>query len=325
LAEPFYVRGDHNGWAADTRLSYWADGKYRYQTTFETGGNTFKVANADWSLAYSSEDDAIAVDVTETLVTTDDANDSFDAPVSAYYDFTFTEVGDTLELLIEQGATLGEDLPSFGSDIMIRGELNDWTAQDQLHYQGNDVYQIDLVITPESDTNGDGVIEFKVADADWADINFGGQAIVIGDAQTLVDDGGNMTLATPTENSAYRLTLDASDTSAPVFTVSQLQALIIHYTRDLEDYADWGVHVWGDGVNAESIPTWAEPLPFSGIDQYGRYAIVTLNDPSLEVGFIVHKGDEKNSDDNLMHTPSDDSEVWILQADATIYADQVSP
>ena len=203
----------------------------------------------------------------------------------------------------------------------MRGELNGWGATDELVYVGQDQYQVDLVLGPDSDGNGDGVIEFKIADANWASINFGGQAVVLDESQVLVDNGGNITIATPASNQVYRLSFNAAAPEAPQLTVSELEALIVHYQRTLGDYEGWGLHVWGDGVHPESIPTWAQPLPLSGADAYGRYGVIVLNDPTQQVGLILHKGDEKNSADDLFHVPSTDGEIWILEGDATIYAD----
>jgi hypothetical protein len=263
----------------------------------------------------------IEVDTPVMLSSAESGNDQFDAPASAYYDLTFTPVGDSLELLVEQGASLGEDLPSYDVPVYVRGEINGWSTQHELVYIGQNQYQLDVVLGPQADGNGDGVIEFKIADADWASINFGGTAITLGQQQALVDNGGNITLETPVENQAYRISFKATDTAAPTLTVNQLQALIVHYQRVNGDYDGWGLHVWGDGVNPASIPTWSQPIAFSGVDQFGQYALIELDDPAAQVGFIVHKGDEKNSSDDLFHVPATDAEVWILEGDATVYAD----
>ncbi len=321
LEEPFYLRGDHNGWAADTRLSYWADGQYRHQVVFEMGNTNFKVANQDWSRQMSAVADVIELDTPVLLSTAESGNDQFNAPAAAYYDFSFTPIDGELELVVGQGATLGEDLPTYDDSVFVRGELNGWGATDELVYVGQDQYQVDLVLGPDSDGNGDGVIEFKIADANWASINFGGQAVVLDESQVLVDNGGNITIATPASNQVYRLSFNANAPGAPQLTVSELEALIVHYQRTLGDYEGWGLHVWGDGVHPESIPTWAQPLPLNGADAYGRYGVIVLNDPTQQVGLILHKGDEKNSADDLFHVPSTDGEIWILEGDATIYAD----
>jgi hypothetical protein len=321
LGEAMYLRGDHNSWAADAPLSYWSDGLYRHQIVLDAGNTQFKLANSDWSHQLSAPSELVELDTPVLLTSAESGNDQFEAPAAAYYDLTFTPVGDNLELLVEQGASLGEDLPSFDVPVFVRGELNGWSTQDVLEYIGQNRYQLDVVLGPQSDGNGDGVIEFKVADADWASINFGGTAVTLGEQQELVDNGGNLTLATPASNTAYRVTFDATDTAAPSLTVNELQALIVHYQRQNADYDGWGLHVWGDGVNPASIPTWTQPIAFSGVDSFGQYALIELDDPTAQVGFIVHKGDEKNSSDDLFHVPETDLEVWILEGDGTIYAD----
>ena len=81
---------------------------------------------------------------------------------------------------------------------------------------------------------------------------------------------------------------------------------IIHYFRDDGDYGDhttgdyndfWGLHLWGDGIDLSDVTDWANPKPFLGEDEYGRFAWIKLSDPSQPVNFIVHRGDTKDGTD----------------------------
>jgi len=38
-----------------------------------------------------------------------------------------------------------------------------------------------------------------------------------------------------------------------------------------------------------------------------------------QLGFIVHKGDDKNTPADLFFTPGEQHEIWIRQGDATLY------
>ena len=103
---------------------------------------------------------------------------------------------------------------------------------------------------------------------------------------------------------------------------------IIHYLRDAGDYGDhttgdyddfWGLHLWGDIT--ETIE-WTSPKPFLGETEYGRFAWVPLTDGASDVGFIVHKGDTKDTDPDRFFDPSVDREIWLRQGDETIYTSQ---
>ncbi len=67
----------------------------------------------------------------------------------------------------------------------------------------------------------------------------------------------------------------------------------IHYQRADDDYAGWGLHVWGAGLAPGQATAWAIPRAYSGSDGYGSFWSIEVDDASLPVGFIVHKGDAK--------------------------------
>ncbi|RKF14285.1 hypothetical protein DBZ36_16610 [Alginatibacterium sediminis] len=322
LGQAMYMRGDHNGWSADQRLSYWSDGLYRHSVSLAAGAISFKFANADWSLQYSAIDDEVSLDQVAIVSSIESPNDSFEAPAAAKYEISLEPIGADFEMLIEQGALLGEDTPSYARDIFIRGEMNGWAAQTALSYQGLDKYRQVMVIGPDADANGDGVVSFKLADSDWAEINFGGEALDFGSALALIDNGADLSFVTPLSNQVIEFVIDAGNIDSPILTINIIDGLIVHYSRTLSDFEGWGLHVWGDGVAANSIPTWTNPLPFFAEDDFGRYGVIELIDPSLELGFILHAGDEKNSADDLYHVPSSDIEIWINQADGMLYQDK---
>lgn len=92
------------------------------------------------------------------------------------------------------------------SGIYLRGSFNDWGTTDEAEFLTTSVagvYEIkDLTFANGSDG-------FKVADAKWDAINFGGNgALTIGQPYTLVAGGGNIKLPTANEYKCSVITLD---------------------------------------------------------------------------------------------------------------------
>ncbi len=108
--------------------------------------------------------------------------------------------------------------------------------------------------------------------------------------------------------------------------------LTVHYHRYNSDYNGWGLHLWGavqeSGgtfvINGQSY-NWQNALPFSGDDSYGKVVTFPVDD-STPLGFIVHKGDEKDPP-NLDRTFGDydqTHEIWLLQGIADIFYSEPS-
>lgn len=93
----------------------------------------------------------------------------------------------------------------------------------------------------------------------------------------------------------------------------------IHYHRFNNDYDGWGLHVWGDNLQLERKVTWGRPLPSSGVDGFGIYFDVPISPVTQKVGFIVHKGSEKNVPEDMMVSVADAREVWHLEGDPKLY------
>ena len=93
----------------------------------------------------------------------------------------------------------------------------------------------------------------------------------------------------------------------------------IHYNRPAEDYAGWGLHLWGDAIDATVVTSWTSPRPFDGIDDFGAYWDVPLKNPEAAVNFIIHNGDEKDVGTDEIFIPSVIGELWRNQGVATIH------
>ncbi len=95
---------------------------------------------------------------------------------------------------------------------------------------------------------------------------------------------------------------------------------IIHYHRPAGDYEGWGLHLWGDGVDESELPDWGAPKQWNGEDDYGVFAFIKIKDASKPVGYIIHKGDEKDTPNDRSFTPADQPEFWAIQDKADNFA-----
>jgi alpha-amylase len=116
-------------------------------------------------------------------------------------------------------------------------------------------------------------------------------------------------------------------TSAPrsVTVVSEpVTTARIHYQRSDGAYADWGLHLFGDGLApGEATPAWETPTPFEGTDPYGVFHTIDIADDTKPVGFVVHgmppNHDTKDTLSDRYFTPLDHPDIWLKQGDPTIY------
>jgi pullulanase len=91
----------------------------------------------------------------------------------------------------------------------------------------------------------------------------------------------------------------------------------IHYQRSDGAYEGFTLHVWEDTTDEV---TWEEGLAIAGQDDYGVYWDVTLAEGAERIGFIIHKGEEKDPGPDMFLVVSQHGrEVWIKSGDETIY------
>ena len=84
---------------------------------------------------------------------------------------------------------------------------------------------------------------------------------------------------------------------------------IIHYNRPDGDYDGWGLHVW-DGF--DGVVQWSSPLTPTSSDDYGIIFTVPLVDDATKLGFIIHKGNEKDlPEDRIIDFSKDGREASI--------------
>ena len=109
--------------------------------------------------------------------------------------------------------------------------------------------------------------------------------------------------------------------SAEVFT-SQAAAqgfATVHYSRPDGAYDGWGLHVFGEALPAGGETQWTAPLPPTGFDEFGAFWRVPVADPTKPLGFIVHKGDEKDPGPDQTFVPAEQASAWVVSGDATVH------
>jgi hypothetical protein len=107
--------------------------------------------------------------------------------------------------------------------------------------------------------------------------------------------------------------------SAKGESTSGTTTAIIHYKRNAGDYDGWGLHLWGNALNPEDVTTWEAPRAFEGTDSFGKYSVIPIRDPLHPLNFIIHKGNEKDTNVDRAFTPANSPEVWIVQDNVTVY------
>jgi alpha-amylase len=189
--------------------------------------------------------------------------------------------------------------------------------------------QVRAVADPERATH---VVAFErsVAGGPWTPIGSDDSSPVY----TAVDDLGELDLAAGTVVQ-YRAILDDNGTIvvSDVRTVQaagpQLETATLRYFRPAGDYADWGLHLWGEGL-AEGVATaWEAPRQRVTVEAAG-WAVyqIPLVDDEQPVNFIMHRPggdsvpDTREPGGDRSFLPINNPEVWIVQGDPTVYTSE---
>ena len=110
-----------------------------------------------------------------------------------------------------------------------------------------------------------------------------------------------------------------SDVAAPPPPPAATAYAVIHYFRTDGAYDDWGLHLWGDGLDPSEVTEWTSPKAWNGEDDYGVFAYIKLTDASKPLNYVVHKGDEKDTPNDRSLSPAITPQIWIKQGDANNY------
>lgn len=221
--EPFpgtavYLRGSMTDWGISTAFNYDGGRIYSVATTVTADTHFFKVASEDWStvnLGAAAEDDTVVELGVEKALDTTDFNLEITIDTEASYVFIFDMVN------LEPKVKVFSEEFFAGTPVYLRGGMNDWGIDDELVYNGNGTYSVDIALT-----SGVDPIFFKVASEDWATVNFGAEnaesvAVTFGVAKTLFVTNENLSLDVAADGT-YRFTVNGPDGSAPQLTVEEV-------------------------------------------------------------------------------------------------------
>ena len=105
-------------------------------------------------------------------------------------------------------------------------------------------------------------------------------------------------------------------------------AATLRYFRPAGDYADWGLHMWGDAVDPAVLAqiSWGAPWQRVSVDADGWavYQIPLVSD-TVPVNFIMHRPngdavpDTREPGGDRSFLPINSPEVWIVQGDPTVH------
>ncbi|MEU3528309.1 alpha-amylase family glycosyl hydrolase, partial [Streptomyces sp. NPDC038707] len=99
-------------------------------------------------------------------------------------------------------------------------------------------------------------------------------------------------------------------TERPDYPAQDTTKAVLHYHRADGDYAGWGLHVW---TGAAHPTDWSRPLEPVKTDAYGAVFEVPLTEGATSLGYILHKGDEKDLPaDQSLDLKADGNEVWLV-------------
>jgi alpha-amylase len=99
----------------------------------------------------------------------------------------------------------------------------------------------------------------------------------------------------------------------------------IHYHRADGDYADWGLHLWGDAIAEGVGTTWDRPRAPTRFDDFGAVFEIPLADAAAALNYIIHKpsGDSvpttREPGGDRAFVPAISREVWINAGDPAIH------
>lgn len=172
---------------------------------------------------------AMSVDPTvrDASFTAQEGTGTFTVPALTTAVFVKSQMGAQGEGLSAIATAGAPDVVPYGSTgVYLRGTFSDWAnpapADAQFAYQGDGIYTVDIEIT-------EGVEHmFKVAKGDWDNgdesLDLGATSdstnvVTVDEDLVLAANGGPNLAFTAAETAVYKITLDASDTSAPIINI----------------------------------------------------------------------------------------------------------
>ena len=208
-----YVRGGMNGWGETDAMSYDGDGVYSASITIAAGDYEFKIASANWSTVdFGSADQQVTLGSAKTL-SRGAANLKITIPKTSTYTFSVNAINPEAPVI-----TVTEFVPYGETTVYLRGNMNGWSDANPLQYEGAGVYSVTVNLAVSADH------EFKIASLDWSTVDFGSadQNVSVDTDKVLTRSGANLKFPV-TEQADYKVTVTATDPTAPVLRVSKVQ------------------------------------------------------------------------------------------------------
>ncbi|MEU9349480.1 pullulanase-type alpha-1,6-glucosidase [Streptomyces griseoloalbus] len=99
-------------------------------------------------------------------------------------------------------------------------------------------------------------------------------------------------------------------TERPEYPAQDRTKAVLHYHRADGKYDGWGLHTW---TGAAHPTEWSNPLKPVRTDAYGAVFEVPLAEGATSLGYILHKGDEKDlPSDQSLDLKANGHEVWLV-------------
>ena len=245
-------------------------------------------------------------------------------PGGANVPFTVAKAGDTVHFYYDRSDNFVASRPDYvipvvaGSFLEALGGQN-WAPDNLKSWMkdpdGDGVYKWKAMNVPA------GAWEYKVALNEGWDVAYPAN----NKSFTVPAGGANVTFSY--NGATHEVSEMVGDAPPPA-----LDYAVMHYARPAGDYgapsADfntyWGLHLWGDAIDATEVTSWTAPKAFSGVDDYGAYVAIKLQDSSKAINYIVHKGNDKDTSNDRSFNPSQIPVLWIKQGDAANYASRAA-
>lgn len=217
LPTKVYLRGGMNGWGTDTPMNYL--GNDVYSVVFDipaVEAHEFKIASENWDIFnYGSFDaDGTVTEGVEKILAYNAGNLSMDFTEIGEYTFVFDFSDQAVPTVTVHKTQMFND-----TTVFIRGDMNGWSEDDPMTYNGDSNYSVDITLAV-------GSYGFKVASADWSTVDFGAnageEAVVLGADKSLAVSGANMSLEVTTAGT-YRFSVEGPDNTQPALSVSLLE------------------------------------------------------------------------------------------------------
>ena len=311
--------------AADGDYDFVVDGRYLAMPTlyvlpsgdFDGDGTLNADDNDHDNDGVVNADDAFPYDPAETTDSDGDGvgdnADVFPDDPTEQFDSDGDGIGDNSDT---DDPVVDPDAVPYGDVVpLLRGDMNAWGTDIEFSYDGSQRYSVMVALDA-------GSYFFKVADADWAAVNFGAAdatEIAPGGELTLASGGGDLSL-TIAEAGNYVFALDASTADSPVLSVRgevPYGETVVMLRGDMNDYGESDPLIYdSDGQYTVTVELTAGTYGFKVAS--ADWATVNLGAVSADEAEVALDTPEdllQGSNDNLsIEIATDGSYVFTLDA-----------